>query len=147
MPIPAILNDALGFNLYRVALLFRNELMQALSDYGMTPEQWQVMQTLWATDADLNQRDLAHLTLRDKHTVSRILGRMERDGWVVKRPDPADARAYIIEPTDQARELRHEVPRILNAHFAPIRGALAPGEEEELLRLVKKLRRRLGDQI
>ena len=143
--IPHVLDNALGFNLYRVALLFRNELMHALADYRMTPEQWQVMQTLWSTDDDLNQNEIAHLTLRDKHTVSRILARLERDGWITRRPHPTDARAHIVEPTDQAKALRDEVPRKLFAHFEDVLAVLDEGEEEELLRLLKKLRRKLRD--
>lgn len=141
--IPPVLDDALGFNLYRVALMFRRELMRALSDYELTPEQWQVMQTLWSTDEKLNQSAVAHLTLRDKHTVSRILARLERDGWILKKPDPNDARAHIIVPTEQAQTLRHEVPTKLLDHFEDIIGVLDEDEEEELLRLLKKLRRRL----
>ncbi|MBE7384336.1 MAG: winged helix-turn-helix transcriptional regulator [Leptolyngbya sp. SIO1E4] len=139
------LDNALGFNIYRVALLFRKELMKALSDYRMTPEQWQVMQTLWSTEGQLTQNDVAHLTLRDKHTVSRILARLERDGWIKKHPHPTDARAYIVAPTDQAKTLRHEVPSKLHRHFADILSELGTGEAEELLYLLKKLRHRLGD--
>lgn len=143
--IPPVLDDALGFNLYRVALLFRRELMRALADYDLTPEQWQVMQTLWSTDGDLNQSEVAHLTLRDKHTVSRILARLERDGWITKQPDPNDARAFIITPTERALALRRDVPDRLISHFAGILDVLDAGEEETLLRLLKKLRRRLRD--
>lgn len=145
LPIPAELNDALGFNLYRVAHLFRNELLRALADYQMTPEQWQVMQTLWASQQRLNQNDVAQLTLKDKHTVSRMLARLERDGWIVRQPDPADARAYLIEPSAQAASLRTEVPTRLYAHFIPILGALDANETQQLLVLLKKLRATLGD--
>ena len=145
--IPPVLDDALGFNLYRVALLFRNELMGALADYGLTPEQWQVMQALWSTEEDLMQNDLAHLTLKDKHTVSRILGRLERDGWITKRPHPNDARAYVVEPTKRAWSLRKTVPQTLNAHFDDIYNVLDDGETEELLRLLRKLRGRLRDEV
>lgn len=143
--IPPELNDALGFNIYRVALLFRSELMKALSDYHLTPEQWQVMQTLWLTEGNLTQNDIAHLTLRDKHTVSRILARLERDGWIIKRPYPGDARAYLVEPSKQAKTLRREVPDKLNQHFTEILSVLAKGEEAILLSLLKKLRQRLED--
>ena len=143
--IPTILDDALGFNIYRTALLFRNELMHALAEYDLTPEQWQVMQTLWSADKGLNQNEVAHLTLKDKHTVSRMLTRLERDGWISRRPDPTDARAFRIEPTAQAQSLRDEVPAKLLQHFATILGALDQEERGELLLLLKKLRRRLGD--
>lgn len=143
--IPPVLDDALGFNVYRVALLFRNELMRALADYAMTPEQWQVVQALWSTTEDLTQNDVAHLTLKDKHTVSRILKRLERDAWITRRPHPDDARAYIVEPTKRAWTLRDEVPRRLNKHFAAIFDVLDDGERDDLLHMLKKLRHRLRD--
>lgn len=146
--IPPVLDDALGFNLYRVAQLFRAELMAALADYGLTPEQWQVMQALWSTDDDLTQNDVAHLTVKDKHTVSRMLGRLERDGWIEKRPHPDDGRAVVVEPTARARALRNEVPPILIQHFegeGGVHAALDDGELAELMRVLKKLRRHLGD--
>ena len=143
--IPPILDDAVGFNLYRVAHLFRGTLLQALAEHEMTPEQWQVMQAVWSTDEDLMQNDVAHLTLKDKHTVSRILGRLERDGWIARRPHPDDPRALVVEPTKRGWLLREKVPHLLTAHFADIFGALDAGEEEELLRLLKKLRAHFRD--
>lgn len=146
-PIPSELNDTLGFTLYRVALLFRKELMHALAEYQMTPEQWQVMRALWSTPNRLNQNDIAHLTLKDKHNVSRMLARLERDGWIIRQPDPADARASLIAPTEQAAHLRQTIPDQLNAHFAPILGALSEDEVRHLLTLLHTLRARLGDDV
>lgn len=146
-PIPPELSDALGFNIYRVALLFRKELIHALAEYQMTPEQWQVMRALWSTDGRLNQNDIAHLTLKDKHSVSRMLGRLERDGWIVRHPDPTDARASLIAPTEQAAHLRQTIPDQLDAHFAPILEALSEDEARHLLILLHTLRARLGDDV
>lgn len=143
--IPPELNDALGFNLYRTALLFRKELIHALVDYGMTPEQWQVMQALWSTNERLHQNDIAHLTLKDKHSLSRMLVRLERDGWIVRQRDPHDARAVVIVPTEQANQLRETVPAKLYAHFAPILGVLTDEEGRQLFALLQKLRVGLGD--
>ena len=142
-PIPPVLDNALGFNLYRVAHLFRNELVRALADYGLTPEQWQVMQALWSTDDTLMQNDVAYLTMKDRHTVSRILARLERDGWIERRPHPDDARAFAVVPTESAVRRRHEVPRVLVEHFDGIYGVLDEGEADELMRLLRKLRQRL----
>lgn len=144
--IPATLDDQIGFNITRVAQLFRSELMHALAKHELTPEQWQVMQTLWSTAQGLNQNEVAHLTLKDKHSVSRILGRLERDGWISRRPDPQDARAFIVEPTAQGHALRAEVPAQLWAHFTDILGVLDGDETAQLLALLKKLRRKLGDE-
>jgi MarR family transcriptional regulator, lower aerobic nicotinate degradation pathway regulator len=145
--IPAVLDDALGFNLYRVALLFRRELMNALAEYELTPEQWQIMAALWSTDEPLSQNAVADLTLKDKHTVSRILGRLERDGWIDRQTDPRDSRSLLVRPTPWADERRERVPAALNGHFDPILGSLDPEEREQLLRLLKRLRGTLGDRV
>lgn len=144
--IPAVLDEAIGFNLYRTALLFRRELLRALAGYALTPEQWQVMAALWSTREPLNQNDIAHLTLRDKHTASRILARLERDGWVERTPDPEDRRAVQVRPTAWADARREAVPRALVEHFGPILGALSGVEQRELLRLLGALRGALGDR-
>ncbi|NGP89497.1 MarR family winged helix-turn-helix transcriptional regulator [Fodinibius halophilus] len=144
--IPDILDDAIGFNIYRVALLFRNELQQALSEYNLTPEQWQVMQTLWSTDEALNQNDIAHLTLKDKHNISRMLARMESNGWIQRSRDPKDGRAYIIESTQQAKAKRGEVRGKLLGHFSTIFDIADEQELDQLLQTLKKFRHRLNDK-
>jgi DNA-binding MarR family transcriptional regulator len=145
--IPPELNDSLGFNIYRVALLFRKELIHALAEYHMTPEQWQVMRALWSADDLVNQNDIAHLTMKDRHSVSRMLARLERDGWIIRQPDPADARAALIAPTEQANQLREKVPAQLYGHFGPILGMLSEDEARQLLALLHRLRARLGDEV
>ena len=122
--IPPILDDAMPFNVYRLALLFRRELMDALSEYKLTPEQWQVMRVLWEVKEPLNQNDIAHITLRDRHTTSRIVARLERDGWIKKSADPKDARASLITPTKEAEKVKEEVPSKLIGRFEPVFGLL-----------------------
>ena len=141
--IPAILDDAMPFNVYRLALLFRRELMDALSEYKLTPEQWQVLRVLWTIKESLNQNDIAHITLRDRHTTSRIVARLERDGWVVKAADPNDARASLIKPTAKAEKMKDEVPTKLIERFKPIFNLLDKEESELFLKTLKKLRRHL----
>jgi len=143
--IPPILDDAMPFNVYRLALLFRRELMDALSEYKLTPEQWQVMRVLWETSEPLNQNDISHITLRDRHTTSRIVARLERDGWVTKKKDPNDARASLIVPTVEAEKLKEEVPAKLIGRFKPIFKLLEKEEGEQFLKTLKKLRRFLEE--
>jgi DNA-binding MarR family transcriptional regulator len=143
--IPALLDDGLGFNLYRAGLLMRRELMRALADHGMTPEQWQVMVTLWEAGNPVSQREIGQMLLKDKPTVSRIIRRLERDGWVKKAGDPQDARVTLIRLTPEGTDLKRVVPRKLFKHFDDIVKDFSEREIEALLRGLKKLRRVLGD--
>jgi DNA-binding MarR family transcriptional regulator len=41
-------------------------------------------------------------------TVGRFVRALEEGGWVARRDDPSDGRAYIVEPTEKARAHLHE---------------------------------------
>jgi DNA-binding MarR family transcriptional regulator len=139
------IDDALGFNIDRVATLFRRELVRALSDYKMTPEQWQVMAKLWGGES-LSQMDIAQLTLMDNFSVSRIFTRLEKNGWVKRMDNSKDGRSNLIQPTDKGWRLKEEVPEKLITHFQPIIKSLGKKEGEELLKSLKKLRLILEDR-
>lgn len=145
MPISTTLEGALGFNLYRTAQLFRRELIRALVEYDLTPEQWQVMATLWS-GAILAQTDIVDLTLKDKHSVSRIIGRLEKKGWVKKTADRNDGRITHIHVTATGMQFRDRVPAALEKHFAPIYESLTSDEYRHLLQTLKRLRTTLGDE-
>ncbi len=139
------LNNALGYNLYRLSLLFRRELIHALAEYKMTPEQWQVMSTLWSTGNPLSQREIVDLTLKDQPTVSRIIRRLERDGWVKKSVSQKDNRQMIVEPTAGSQMLKEEVPKKLVSHFEQFLSDFPLEKKDQLLGLLQELRITIRD--
>ncbi|MDH5378381.1 MAG: MarR family winged helix-turn-helix transcriptional regulator [Gammaproteobacteria bacterium] len=139
------LEESLGFNLTRVATLFRRELLAALAEFEMTPEQWQIMVSLWTQNEPLTQKDIVNITLKDKHSISRIISRLENNGWVTKSQASSDSRSTIIHQTEKGRELKSLAPPILIKHFSTITGQLTEKEHDQLLALLKKLRKILGD--
>jgi MarR family transcriptional regulator, lower aerobic nicotinate degradation pathway regulator len=132
------LESSLGFNLYRVAQLFRRELMRALASDGLTPEQWQILVALEEHCDGRTQSELAALTLKDRHALSRTLERMERDGWIRRRPHPVDARASAVELANRRR--LPGMRRGLLEHFEDVHALLSRSEQRVLLRLLRKLR-------
>ena len=139
------LEEALGYNIYRAGLLFRRELIRALSEYKMTPEQWQVMMTLWQTEQPISQSEIVQLLLKDKPTVSRIIQRLSRDGWIKKQTGPGDARKTMIRLTKKGASLKEEVPSKLSAHFDKILRHFDDQEIDGAITFLKKLRVALGD--
>ena len=143
--IPEILEDALGFNIYRVSLLFRREFIWALKQYERTPEQWHILLALWSAERPLKQCELVQLTLKDKPTISRSIFRLERDGWVEKVSDAKDARVTVICLTEKSRSLKQEVFQKLEAHRDTLLKDFTKQELSTLMQLLKKLRHVLGD--
>lgn len=137
--IPAFLDDALGFNLDRVANLVRLELMRALSRYDLTPEQWQIMVLIWRSETPLRQQDITEMLVKDKHNISRMVRRLEEKGWLKRQPDP-HSRAFFLRPTALSQSLKDEVPKALYAHVGEIGFGLTPAQEQELVALLKIVR-------
>ncbi|MEL6347682.1 MAG: MarR family transcriptional regulator [Myxococcota bacterium] len=139
MKIPASLDGALGFNITRVALLFRRELIEALRGYHLTPEQWQILVAIIETEQIVHQSTLSDLTLKDTPNISRILKRMERDGWIERAVDVDDARSKRVIATSYAREAYPDIRATLEAHFDARLRPVAE-ETEQLMRLLHRLR-------
>lgn len=143
--LPPTLNDALGFNIDRVAKLIRHELTQALADYDLSPEQWQIMAVIWDSDVPLSQQQITWLTLKDKHNLSRMVKRLEANGWLVKYANPDDARSYLITATANGRAQRDAVTNAIYEHVRKTGIGLTEEEQTQLLNLLKKIRKHSND--
>jgi DNA-binding MarR family transcriptional regulator len=142
---PELLDGSLGFNVYRCALLLRRELTRALARYEMTPEQWHILAVLDDAGVTVSQAEIVEVLLKDKPTVTRILQRMERDGWIRRSADATDARVARVEMTAAGARLCRQIPKLLTAHLAGLFRAFTSAELDRLIGDLKRVRRRLGD--
>lgn len=143
--IPEFLEESLNFNIYRTSLLLRREFLRVLSADGITPEQWQVLAILEYAQHPVNQGDIAKLSLKDKHTVSRIIARMEKNGWVSKKSDARDGRITVIALTPAGQSLAARIPKLLNNRFSDIGSTVSEDEKQLVIAILRKLRTYLGD--
>lgn len=97
------------FNLGRVMRRVYDYYEQKLSAFGLTPPQYFVFNALWMGDG-INIGELGDRVSLDGSTLTGIIDRMERNGFVERRPNPADRRSVLAYLTPKARELG---PRIL----------------------------------
>jgi DNA-binding MarR family transcriptional regulator len=144
--LPEFLETSLNFNIYRTGLLLRREFSRALIGQGITPEQWQVMAVLTYAKKPVSQREIAALSLKDKHTISRIIAKMEKNGWIAKSDDSDDGRIRMIQLTEAGLLLAKKIPTILKKRFTGIRQTISLEEKQATLTTLKKLRAYLGDE-
>ena len=78
---------------YNLNKTFRRRISHA----GATPGQFTVLRTLHEGDAaGLTQSELTRAMSSDPNTVSSLLERMEKGGWIERRPHETDRRANRI---------------------------------------------------
>ena len=97
------------FNLGRVMRRVYDYYEQRLSPFGLTSPQYFVFNALWMGDG-ISIGELGERVSLDTSTLTGVIDRMERNGYVERRPNPDDRRSVLVFLTAKARELG---PRIL----------------------------------
>jgi DNA-binding MarR family transcriptional regulator len=101
---------------------------------GVTPDQFTALRTLLEGDPEgLTQRELTALMSSDPNTVASLLERMERSGWVERRPHETDRRAYRIRVLASGAAQYETCRAVATALQAEVLGALEPSDREVFL--------------
>jgi len=75
-----------------------------LSPFGLTPPQYFVFNALWMGDG-ITIGELGDRVSLDSSTLTGIIDRMEKSGYVERKPNPDDRRSALVFLTEKAREL------------------------------------------
>lgn len=96
--------------------MVREETNTPLKQYGITPEKWQILTSLFKRDS-ITPTELGEVTLRDKTAISRILPALFQKGIIEKKMNHSDGRSYMIKLNDQYRELIEKLFIDVKGHF------------------------------
>lgn len=130
-------NRQLGFLLKDVSRRYTRRFEERAQMLSLTLPQCRALAYL-ENNEGVSQKRLAELTELDPMTLVRILDRMEADGWVQRRFDPADRRAHTLWLTPNARPVLDHMAQLI----AEIRAEALQGlSTEERARLVDLLER------
>jgi len=146
MAIMIILENQIGFNLHRVHTLFRRELIHCLRGYDINPEQWEVMEILWKKKV-VNQKQINEITLQDLPSISRMIKRMEKKGFIQIERSEEDRRTTLITLTQYGVSLENELVPKVSKHFNAIMNQLPADAKKSFMSSLKIFRKILGDTI
>jgi DNA-binding MarR family transcriptional regulator len=137
---PATFEFSIGFRINRLATLVRRQLTRSLEPYGLNAERWQILAAVVdAQPRTLSQSEIAHLILKDRYAVSRMLDKMAADGWIEREPDAEHGRIQRIRATADAVDQFETIKNTLVDGFAVVRDSLTDTEHAELLRITDHL--------
>ena len=137
------IEETTGYLLAKVCRAHRANVGVLLARVSLHVGQEMVLLELWKKDG-LKGSELADRLGVEPPTITRMLRRMERCGFVERRPDPADARSFRVYLTNEGRALEGPVARIWEeAEEKTLRG-MSPEETLVLRRLLAQVRKNLG---
>lgn len=98
----------------------------------------------------MSQRELADRLHIQRATATVMLQKMEKAGYIDRRPDREDQRISRIYPTEAASALDRENQKVVNAYFARCFAGISPEEfstmEKALTQLGQNLRQLLEEK-
>ena len=100
----------------RASLVMTSTFKRSFAAAGLDrirPSSLVVLRCLWEREG-VKMSELARSAGLEPSTMTGLLDRMERDGYVCRRADPEDRRALNIHLTDEGRSLRGTVQRLVS---------------------------------
>ncbi|WP_412529060.1 MarR family winged helix-turn-helix transcriptional regulator [Burkholderia lata] len=136
-PLPLI-----GFT-YR---LFARVVDRPLRDLGFAMSQVPVLVSLKKAGA-LSQSELARRAQVEQPSMAQLLNRMERDGLVLRVPDPDDRRSRLISLTESAAKGLAKGRAVMDEASEQALAGLSDAEREQLVSLLGRVNANLERMV
>jgi DNA-binding MarR family transcriptional regulator len=136
-------NRSFGFVLHETARLLSKRYDQLSKCLGLTRAQCQVLAYLVYHEG-INQAGLAELLELEPISLGRLVDRMAQAGWVERRSDPQDRRAWRLFITEKAKPLFAEMVAIGREVRAEALAGFTPEEGDRIMELLRRARHNLS---
>jgi DNA-binding MarR family transcriptional regulator len=133
-----LFKDCVCFLIGRVSRRLNKITKESIMPYKLTTSQFFLLIALYEENGILISK-LAEKVALDKATLTGIIDRLERDGFVERRDDPKDRRAIRVYLTPKAESLREELLEIYHRNNSRFLSVLSEEEREVFERVVQKL--------
>ena len=137
-PLPDLLEDCFIFLMAKVYQKAHSNFKKQLQRYDLTPMRHLVLEALWDEEG-LTAGEIARRLVLDNATLSGVIDRMAKTGWIVKQADPGDKRAMQIFLTAKAKEMKAPILEERRKANEDGLSPLSPEEKVFLKRLLKDL--------
>ncbi|MGI6712881.1 MAG: MarR family winged helix-turn-helix transcriptional regulator [Bacillota bacterium] len=133
-------SNEVGYLIGKATRLIRKNINKLLLDKGITFPQVMVINYLYMNqkykkDISFNTPGMIAKHLEyDRPTVTGILTRLEKQGWIIREDNAEDRRSQIIKPTEKSNELMQRFRLILD----DLNHDILQGFQESEIRSLKK---------
>ena len=126
------LNRTLGFLLHDASRLMRKRFDRRARTLGLTRAQWRVLAQLRRREG-INQSALADILEIENITMGRHIDRLEDAGWVERRPDPEDRRAWRLYLAEKVQPILDGMRVLSNETREEALAGLSPDQRDILI--------------
>ncbi|NYE28565.1 DNA-binding MarR family transcriptional regulator [Rhodanobacter sp. K2T2] len=131
-----------GYLLSDVTLLVRKHFDRRASKFGLTRAQWRAVKVLNLREG-LRQTELADFLEMEPIAVGRVIDRLQAAGFVERRPDPADRRAWRLHTSEQARSVVDDMEVIARGLRKDATAGISIDELQQALAVIARIKENL----
>lgn len=131
-----------GYLLSDVTLLFRKHFDRRAVKFGLTRAQWRATKMLYHREG-LRQTELAEFLEMEPIAVGRVIDRLQAAGFVERRPDPKDRRAWRLYTTEQAKVIVGDMELIARDLRKDVTRGIEHDELQQALAVIGKIKENL----
>lgn len=129
-------DDYLAYLLARASHLISSAFHDQVRAAGLSVMEWRVMASLSEGPA-LSIKALSDIVLAQQPTVTKLVGRMVTQGWVVRTNGPDDKRQTLVTLTSQGRHTVAPLLALAKAHEQEVFERLGSASEAQLKTLLR----------
>ncbi len=99
--------QGMGFHLDLVLRKIQKAYLRTFDELGVdiTIEQWVILYRIHQLGENASQRDIVNENFRNRATTSRVIGGLERKGWISKTRFDGDQKRFKLELTSKGQEI------------------------------------------
>jgi DNA-binding MarR family transcriptional regulator len=116
-----------------------------LSQYGLTASQLLVLRCL--KDGRQKMSDISRVVGLTNSTISGIIDRLERSGYVERIRDDEDRRVVWVECTEKLRQLFHSIPVMQDSYFDSLLEGITEEETQSILKSLQLLANHIQEKV
>lgn len=140
------LNRSFGFVLHETARLLGRRFDHKAKHLGLTRAQTQLLAYLVLHEG-INQTGLAEMLEIEPISLARLIDRMEQAGWVERRPDPKDRRAWLLFLTAKTKPMFTKMVEVGKEVREEALAGFTAAEREHILEMMVRVRRNLSRNL
>ncbi|MFL1453986.1 homoprotocatechuate degradation operon regulator HpaR [Marinobacter sp. GN3S48] len=112
----------------------------ALNEHGLTEQQWRVIRIL-NQHKEVEVYRLAELACILKPSMTGVLNRMIRDGYVIKRKSDTDQRRVHVRLTEKGENAFAAMKEDMERNYQRIQDQFGKDKMQELLQLLNEFKK------
>ena len=134
---------AFGFLVTDVTRLMRKHFDRRAVRFNLTRAQWRALKRLHRGEG-MRQNELAEQLEMEPIAIGRVIDRLQKAGFVERRADPADRRAWRLYLTPRAHSVVGDMEQISSELFHQAQRGISAADMKAMMGMLTRMKDNLN---